>query len=126
MFKPIKLNNHSKKFFLYHLYIGIKKGFLTPTLPDNILKFQENPIIRIFRVLGGLSILLLLSNDKFNFHLYFLLLFLLIGILFLIYHIIISYYRIKHIIKMLKSDELKIKKSSFHSSKKTGDIDIKK
>ena len=43
---------------------------MTPTLPDNILKFQSNPIIRIFRVLDGLSILILLGHGKLEYSLH--------------------------------------------------------
>ena len=31
------------------LYVGIKKGLLTPTLPENIIKFKSNPLIKMAR-----------------------------------------------------------------------------
>lgn len=53
------------------LTIGFKKGLITPTLPENILKFNSNPFVRNFRFLGGLSIILLLGNSKkFTHYLY--------------------------------------------------------
>lgn len=102
-----------KKNLFSRLFIGIKKGVMTPTLPNNILKLQSNPLIRILRVLGGLSILILLGNRKLDYslHIFIIYLLLFIGFLFLVYHIIISYYRIKNIIKILNSEELEIKNS---------------
>ena len=48
------------------IYIGAKKEINTPTLPDHILKFQSNPLIRIFRVLGVLSVIILLDISSIN------------------------------------------------------------
>jgi len=48
--------------------IGIKKGWNHPTLPKILLKLQLHPFIRIFRVLGGISILIILTKayEKYN------------------------------------------------------------
>jgi hypothetical protein len=40
---------------------GIKKGLSTPTLSPQMLNFQALPLIRLLRVIGGISMLLLLS-----------------------------------------------------------------
>ena len=53
---------NKKKFFFSRFFIGLKKGILTPTLPNHIILLNNNPIIRIFRVLGGISILLILTH----------------------------------------------------------------
>jgi hypothetical protein len=97
-----------KKILLNRIYIGFKKGFFKPTLPEKILIFQSNPIIRIFRVLGGLSILILLIHKKYelSFNIFILYLLIAISFLFFMYHVIISFYRVINIIKILKSDEL--------------------
>jgi hypothetical protein len=89
-----------------NLAIGLKKGYNTPTLPENILKIQLHPLIRILRVLGGLSFLFVLSKNHLNFHIFFLYIAMLFMLLFTIYHIIISYYRLRHIRKLFKSGEL--------------------
>ena len=98
------------------LYVGIKKGLLTPTLPENIIKFKSNPLIRILRVLGGLSILVLLGNNKYSYSLpiYVLYFLWLVGFLFLVYHIVISYYRFVNIKKILKSDKLDVRNSPLY------------
>ena len=41
-----------------------------PTLPQNILDFQNKPIIRIIRVLAGICLLLLLTSKYLLFPLY--------------------------------------------------------
>lgn len=46
-------------------FIGVKKGIFTP-LPNHIIQLNNNPIIRIFRVLGGISILLILTHRFFR------------------------------------------------------------
>ena len=43
-----KMSKVSKNLFK-RLYVGIKKGLLTPTLPENIIKFKSNPLIKMAR-----------------------------------------------------------------------------
>ena len=96
----------AKKTIFSRLLIGLKKGYNTPTLPENILKFQSLIYIRILRVLGGISFLFILSKHYLNYHIYFLYISMFIATLFTIYHIIISYHRIKHMKKVLRSGHL--------------------
>ena len=100
----------NNKNIIVRLFTGFKKGFLTPTLPENILKIQSYPLIRILRFLGGVSMLFVLSKAHTNFPIYFLYFATFFIFLFFVYHIIISYYRVKHIFKLLKSDALEVKK----------------
>ena len=93
---------------LKRLFIGFQKGLSVPSLPEHIIKLQNNVFIRILRVLGGISILLLITK-KLNYlgdgNLYLISLFicLLFSIIFSIYLMYINYYRIKHIYKVLKN-----------------------
>ena len=93
-----------------------KKVYNTPTLPDHIIKLQDKLIIRIIRVLGGLSIILLMSK-RLNTIFTGLLLDLLnlicfiFMIIFVIYNLYIMYHKIVHTIKTLKSDNLDIRNS---------------
>lgn len=103
------MNNNKTK--LQRIWKGIKLGWNTPTLPDNILKLQMHPLIRILRVLGGISTLYLLSNKALHYSVYIFYIAFFFCLLFFIYHIIISYFRIRHICKILKSDKLDIKNS---------------
>ena len=96
---------------LRRILIGAKKGWNTPTLPNNILEFQMHPLIRILRVLGGISTVLILTKKSLLFPDVFLYIFLLFTLMFFIYHIYISYHRVKYMYKTLKSDKLDIKNS---------------
>lgn len=56
------MSSMKKKTIFQRLLIGGKLGWKTPTLPENVIRFQMNPLIRILRVLGGISTIFLLSN----------------------------------------------------------------
>jgi len=99
------------KLFLSRTFKGVKKGLLTPTLPPELIKFQQKPIIRILRVVGGLSLILLLGNSYLELHWTILILLFIFTILFQIYHIYLTYHRFKHLKKILKSGELDIRNS---------------
>jgi hypothetical protein len=102
-----------KNNIIKRMFIGFKKGFLTPTLPDHIIKIQSYPIIRIMRFLGGLSFLSIVGKSYLNYPIYVLYVAIFFTLLFTIYHFILTYYRIKHIITILRSDKLDIKNSPF-------------
>jgi hypothetical protein len=90
---------------------GLKLGWNTPTLPEKVIKFQGHPLIRVFRVLGGVSTVLVLTKKSLIFPGFFLYIFLLLTLAFFIYHTVISYYRIIHMYKTLKSDKLNVRNS---------------
>src|SRR5438046_2210813 len=90
---------------------GSKLSLITPTLPENVLKFQLHPLIRILRVLGGISTVLILTKKSLLFPSFFLYIFLLLTLMFFIYHTYISYYRVIHMYKTLKSNKLDVKNS---------------
>jgi hypothetical protein len=52
--------------FFNRTIIGIKKGLNHFTLPENLLKLQFHPIIIIFKVLGGIIILIILTKAYEN------------------------------------------------------------
>lgn len=93
---------------LERLQIGLKKGWETDTLPDHLMKLYTNPLIRIFRVLGGLSILALLSHNFVYFPIFVLYAVLGFSFVFTVFMFYTVYHRIKHIIYILKSDKLDI------------------
>lgn len=101
----------NKKTKIQRVWTGIKLGWNTPTLPDNIIKFQLHPLIRILRVLGGISTVLILTKKSLLFPSFFLYIFLLLTFMFFIYHTYISYHRTIHMYKTLKSDKLDVKNS---------------
>lgn len=103
----------TKKNIFNRIMIGVKKGIKTPTLPDNILKIHMHPITRIYRVISGISVLLLVSNriSQLPYPMFFYLITLIISTLFLIYNLYISYHRIKHIYFLMKSGQLDVRNS---------------
>jgi len=50
------------KNFFKNIWIGVKHAYILPSLPISVNNFHNYPLTRIFRVLGGLSILLVLSG----------------------------------------------------------------
>lgn len=99
------------KTILSRLWTGLKLGWSTPTLPQNIIDFQMYPLIRILRVLGGISTLYLLSNKASYYNVFFLYLAIFFTFLFFIYHSYISVHRVRFIYRTLKSNKLDIKNS---------------
>src|SRR4051794_23548319 len=105
-----------KKSIFQRLIVGFKKGYNTPTLPENLLNFQNNVFVRYLRITGGLSAVLLITGrlDKLNlgkFYSFIVYLCFFLTLVYFIYSIYISYYRIKHMYKVFKSDELDVRNS---------------
>lgn len=96
---------------LQRIWKGIKLGWNTPTLPENILKLQKNPLVRILRVIGGVSTVLVLTKKSLLFPSFLLYVFLIFTTLFFSYHIYILYHRIIHMYKIIKSDKLEVRNS---------------
>ena len=101
-----------QKTLLQRMFIGFKKGYQTPTLPQNILDLHNHPATRIYRVVCGLS-LLLLMNKKVVVFLSPIICYsaLAASFTFLFYMLYISYHRIRHISHVLKNKELDIRNS---------------
>lgn len=55
-----KINN-----ILRRIWKGLKIGIMLPVLPESVSKWHNHPLTRIFRVLGGISLLLVLSKSEF-------------------------------------------------------------
>jgi hypothetical protein len=108
--KPYK----GKKTAFEILKIVVQKTISTPTLPQEILKFNNLPIIRIIRVLGGLSIILIFTHkfdyiENINLRIFFLIVSFIIVSLFTVCQIYVNYHRVKHLYKLIKSGELDIR-----------------
>jgi hypothetical protein len=57
-----KVFNWIKKPIFKRLVVGFKKEWQTPNIPEHIITLQQNPLIRILRVLGGLSMILIITK----------------------------------------------------------------
>ena len=49
-----------KKSLLNRFCLGIKQGWNTPISPEKVQNFNNNPLIIIFRVIGGLCVIAVL------------------------------------------------------------------
>ena len=104
------MKNKTNKTLFTSIKLELIKGFTTPTLPKHLLELERKPLIRIFRVLGGLTTLLVIKT-KLQFlgdgNFYFIAM-IISGILifsFAIYLFYMSIHRIIHIYKLIKSGE---------------------
>jgi hypothetical protein len=100
-----------KKTFIERTMIGIKRGLTTPTLSKEMLEFQKNPLIRILRVIGGISCLSLLGHDHIKLQGLMLYVALFFTLLFYIYHVYILIHRYKHIKYLLKTGAMDYRNS---------------
>lgn len=107
-----------RKTIFQRLSLGLKKGWSTPTLPNHIIILQNHIFIRILRVLGGISIILIITHrlealGNGMLYIMFLYLCLIFSFMFSIYLLYINYHRIKHMYKVLKNNDLEIRNSPF-------------
>ena len=55
--------NTNKKSLFKLLIIGAKQGWNTPTLPANIIKIDNNPLILLLKMLSTVSLLCVVCNN---------------------------------------------------------------
>lgn len=99
------------KSIFQQLKTGIIKGWKTPTLPEYLINLLNNPLIRIFRFLGGISYLIILGKSYIPTIFPIYIIAFIIAIFFLLFHIYITYHRIKHIRYLFKTGQLDIRNS---------------
>ena len=97
--------------FFRKTFLVFKKVYDTPTLPKHMLEFQLHPVIRIIRVLGGISFLLIMGNSRLNNPIWVIYIALFFNILFTVYHFYIYYHKVRHIYYLVTSDELEMRNS---------------
>ena len=91
--------------------IGIKHGWNKSLLPPKVLNFHNYPLVRIFRVVGGLSILTVLLKKHLLLYLPLQYLILFLAFIQITYIVIISLIKIFYGISRFWTDELDIKNS---------------
>ena len=111
--------NNFKSFF-NRIVVGFKHAWNIPSLPYNVLYFHNHIFTRIFRVIGGVSIVAFLSgslahvksylfSNDILWPLYYLVLFL--ALLHFIYIIFIKIIKIVHMIKVWRGGKLDVRNS---------------
>lgn len=110
--KNIKLWTKTwKKSISNRIWLGIKLAWNLPSLPESINNFHNKPGMRIFRVIGGVSIILFLSSPNWlnNSNLYWIVF--LLAMLHFTYIFIISLIKIYYIIYLWKNKKLEVRNS---------------
>lgn len=101
----------SIKTFFKRVLTGVKKGYKTPNLPDHIIEFTNQPLTRILRVIGGVSFITMMSNSHLHFPIGVLIILAFFSLIFTIYHIYLTYHRIKHIRYLFKTGAYEVRNS---------------
>jgi len=97
-----------KKTILQRIIIGVKLGWKTPNLPENVEKFHFNPIVRVLRVICGFSTISLLSGRIKELPIFFTYIAIFFTSVHLIYFSYINIIKFKHTKKVLKSNKFDI------------------
>ena len=98
--------------------IGLKQGWAVNTLPPHILLLQKNVYIRIFRIIGGLSLLLVLSYKILLFNIYFIIIIYIFTFFYGLYNFYLTFQRFKHMYKVIKNKkELEVRNSPLPNKK---------
>ena len=100
-----------KKTISQRIWLGLKVGWNAPMLPKSVQKFHNYPLTRIFRVMGGISIITFLSKKYLLFSYPFNFIILFIALLHFIYITIISFIKLFYGIHVLRSNKLEVKNS---------------
>ncbi len=108
-YKTKKIKN--KKNLYNRLVTGLKVGWNAPVLPSKVLSFHNNPLLRVFRVIGGVSILTVFSKKHLLLSLPFKSVILFFALLHIIYISSISIIKLWYGYKVLKSDKLNVRNS---------------
>jgi hypothetical protein len=100
-----------KKTKLQRFLFGIKISWSLPSLPVSVNNFHNYPLIRIFRVIGGISIILFLSSPNWigNSYLYWIIF--MLAMLHFLYILTISIIKICYIIYLWKNKKLEVRNS---------------
>lgn len=104
-------NNHNKKTIFQRILIGLIVGWNAPVLPPKVLNLHNNILMRVFRVIGGISIVTVLSKKYLLLFLPFKFLVLFLALLHFIYITVISIIKLWYGFKVLKSDKLSVRNS---------------
>ena len=99
------------KSYFRRILIGAKKGLSVSNLPPKTVTFIYHPLIRIFRIMGNICMVLCVSNRVFLFNTYFKYSIMIIFILYILFLLYISIIRLIHIRKLLKTDVFDVKKN---------------
>nr|WVH38096.1 hypothetical protein [Cubamyces menziesii] len=104
-------NKNYPKTMRIRVWNSIKDGWNIPVLPDHISKLENRIDIKIFKIMGGISVFIIVSGigtnlDKVYFYPIFV-----ISITYIFYRIIISFYALKQWVFNIKSGKFIVRNS---------------
>lgn len=99
-----------KKTLFNRIWKGIKIGWALPNFPESVNRFHNYPVTRIFRVLGGISILLVLSGSNLAKHYLFYVIFPLAFLQF-IYIIVINLIKLYYLVYLWWNNKFQVRNS---------------
>lgn len=103
------------KSIMSRIWTGIKLGWNTPMLPKKVLSIHMHPFTRIFRVIGGISVIAFLSKKYLMLFYPLNIITLTIALAHLMYITIISIIKLFYSIKILRSKELEVRNSPLNN-----------
>ena len=99
-----------KTLFQRFIY-GVKLAWNLPSMPTSVDKFHNYPLIRIFRVIGGISILLFLSSPSWIDNSYIKWIIFVLAMIQFLYIAVISFIKIGYIVYLWKNKRLEVRNS---------------
>lgn len=96
---------------MQRIITGIKLGWNTPLLPPKRISFNNYPLVRIFRVIGGLSVVTVLLKNHLLLYLPLQYLILLLAFVQITYIVILSMIKVYYGISRFWTDELNVRNS---------------
>lgn len=106
-----KNNMKKQKTFFQRFIYGVKLSWNLPSLPTSVNKFHNYPLIRIFRVIGGISILLFLSSPSWIDNSYIKWIIFVLAMIQFLYIAVISFIKIGYIVYLWKNKKLEVRNS---------------
>ena len=96
-------NKNIKKKLRSRIFYNIKAGWNIPVLPEHITRLDNNFYIRIFKLIGGISVFIIISGIGSKLNKIYLYLIFTLSILYILYRLMISFYAIKHWVHNLRT-----------------------
>lgn len=100
-----------KKTIFQRFVVGLKKGWNTPMLPESVINLHNYPLVRIFRVIGGLSVLTVLLKKHLLLWLPLQYSVLLFAFIHISYFVIINFIKVFYGIYKLWTGDLNVRNS---------------
>ena len=105
------MSSMKKKTIFQRFLYGIKLALNIPSLPVSVDKFHNYPLVRVFRVLGGISIILFLSSPNWIAQPLLHWTIFVLAMIHFIYIMIISIIKLGYIVYLWKNKKLEVRNS---------------